>query len=575
MNKLKKIFTNVRVIIVLIAIILSIVAISPNFAKKGVAIRNIMPNSAASLSGIENPRPTTAPMKRERILSINNVLINTVADYYKFLETLQPNMTLQLKTNKGFYKLTAKEETRTIELNETVTKTINETIQVNETINNTLTLVNKTITNTFEVPKTETIGLGVAEDIGLDVYEAPTTNIRKGLDLQGGVRILLKPEKKLSENDMDFLLAGMKERLNVYGLSDLIIRQAGDLSGNQFILVEIAGGNDKDVEALKQQGKFEAKIEDDVVFRGGNDIKYVCRSADCAGIDPATGCSQSGDAWFCNFRFSITLSQEAAQKQADLTKDLDVVTSENKQQYLSKKLTLYLDNQEVDELSIGADLKGRAVTDIQISGSGIGITQQEAAFDALNNMKRLQTILITGSLPVKLEIIKTDSISPVLGEEFVKNALFIGLLSFVIVAIIIFIRYRKLKISIPILATMIAELLILLGVAALIGWNLDLAAIAGIIVVIGTGVNDQVVISDEILRGEKSAMISGLKERIKRAFSIIMAAYFTIVVAMVPLFFAGAGLLKGFALTTMIGVSAGVFITRPAYASVIEILLKE
>ena len=55
---------------------------------------------------------------------------------------------------------------------------------------------------------------------------------------------------------------------------------------------------------------------------------------------------------------------------------------------------------------------------------------------------------------------------------------------------------------------------------------------------------------------------------------IITAAYFTTVVAMVPLWYAGAGLLKGFALTTLIGASIGVFIARPAYAKVIEILLK-
>jgi preprotein translocase subunit SecD len=46
-------------------------------------------------------------------------------------------------------------------------------------------------------------------------------------------------------------------------------------------------------------------------------------------------------------------------------------------------------------------------------------------------------------------------------------------------------------------------------------------------------------------------------------------------VAMIPLMSAGAGLLKGFAITTLIGITIGVFITRPAYANVIEILLKE
>ena len=202
------------------------------------------------------------------------------------------------------------------------------------------------------------------------------------------------------------------------------------------------------------------------------------------------------------------------------------------------------------------------------------MTRQDAAFDALKNMKRLQTILITGSLPVKLEIIKTDSISPVLGEEFVRNALFVGLLSFIVVMLAVLVRYRRFVVAIPVIFTMIAEVIILLGVAALIGWNIDLAAIAGIIITVGTGVNDQIVISDEALRGQASAA-SGLKERIKRAFFIILSAYFTNVFAMFPLLFAGAGLLKGFALTTIIGISIGILITRPAFGDVMEILLKE
>ena len=49
---------------------------------------------------------------------------------------------------------------------------------------------------------------------------------------------------------------------------------------------------------------------------------------------------------------------------------------------------------------------------------------------------------------------------------------------------------------------------------------------------------------------------------------------FTVVVAMIPLIFAGAGLLKGFAITTIIGITIGVFVTRPAYSSFVEIMLK-
>ncbi len=572
-RKVKKIFTNLRVIILLIFIVLAVVAMHPNPYKKGVAIRNVIVNSSASLGGIQSPKPNVAPMSREVILAVNNKVINNVEDYFNAVENIKVNLSVQIKTNKGAYRLVPKESTKVIELNETEFKTIEEIREVNESINGSFVIRNETITKTIEVPKTETINLGV-EDLGVRVYDAPKTNIRKGLDLQGGTRVLLQPEEKLSDNDVENLISVMKERLNVYGLSDLVIREAGDLSGNQYILVEIAGATEEEVRnLLAKQGKFEAKIGNGTTFKGGNDITYVCRSADCAGIDPLQGCGQSGDQWLCRFRFSISLSPESAQRQADLTEDLAIVT-EDKQQYLSEDLILFLDDKQVDELRIGAELKGKAETNIQISGSGVGISQQEAAVNALQNMKRLQTILITGSLPFKLNIVKTDTISPMLGGEFVKNALLVGFLAILAVSIIVFIRYRKIQISIPIIITSISEVVILLGVAALIGWNLDLAAIAGIIIAVGTGVDHQILITDETLKGD-SRKIFNWKERIKGAFYIIMGAYLTTTFAMIPLIFAGAGLLKGFAITTIIGVSIGVFIARPAYAAVIEILLKE
>jgi preprotein translocase subunit SecD len=559
-HKIKRIIKNWRVIIVLIAIVLSLIAIYPNPFVKGITIRSVVLNSSASIAGIESPKPTSTPMSKERILSINNVVVNDVSEYYDVVSTLGPNRTLQIKTNKKLYSLTTQPLLEIINLNQTEFITVEEINEFNETINKTI-LVNKTVSNVIGT-----------KDLGLSVYNAPTTNLRKGLDLQGGTRVLLEPEEKLDSEGMDVLIENMKYRLNIYGLSDVLVREASDLSGNQYILVEIAGANEEEVkELMAKQGKFESKISNQTVFRGGQDITHVCRTADCSGISPTQGCGQSGSEWVCRFSFAISLSPEAAQRQADLTDPLEVI-NENGQGYLSEKLYLYLDNALVDELNIGEDLKGRAVTDIQISGSGAGKTQQEAIFNSLANMKRLQTILITGSLPVKLNIIKTDNISPSLGEEFIKSAILIGLLSILAVFIVIYARYRKFKIAIPLIITSLVEIVLLLGVASVIGWNLDLAAIAGIIIAIGTGIDHQIVITDETMRGESS---SDWKKKIKNAFYIITGAFLTTVVAMFPLLSAGAGLLKGFALITMIGAIIGVFIARPAYAAVIETLLKD
>jgi len=521
MSKIKQIFSNWKVLLLIACIIFAVVAISPNL-NKGVAIRNVIKDSPASLAGIENPKPTIAPTQRERIIEINGQSINNIDDYNLILRDLKPNIPIIVKTNKNVYKLNLENST----------------------------------------------------DLGLRVYNAPRNNLRKGLDLQGGTRVLLKPETQLSKDEMDILLSNMKERLNVYGLSDIIVRDATDLTGNQYVLVEIAGANEEEVKQLiSQQGKFEAKISNITVFKGGGDITYVCRTADCSGIDPYKGCGQNDGRWYCRFRFAISLTPEAAQRQANVTKNLEILTKSG-ENYLNETIDLFLDDTLVDSLNIGAELKGKASTDIQISGSGSGLTQQEAIYDSLSNMKRLQTILITGSLPVKLNIVKTDVLSPVLGEQFLSNSLLMGFLATLAVTLILILSYKNLKIAIPIILTCLLEIFLTLGVAALIGWNLDMAAIAGIIVAVGTGVDDQIVITDEVMKGEKKEIVSNWKQKLKNAFFIIFSAYFATLASMVPLMFAGAGLLKGFALTTIIGISVGVFVTRPAYAEIVEILLK-
>ncbi len=397
------------------------------------------------------------------------------------------------------------------------------------------------------------------------VSEIPKTNLKMGLDLAGGSRALVQAqEKKLTSSEISELVDVIANRLNVYGIADLNIRPVSDLTGNHFMLVEIAGATPKDLEELiSKQGKFEAKIGNETVFIGGEkDIASVCRNdATCAGIET---CQQTDSGYFCNFRFTIYLSEDAAKRHAEITDKLEV-NAENPE-YLSEKLDLYLDDNLVDSLFIGKGLKGRVTTQISISGSENGETQSQAYDSAEESMHKLQTILITGSLPYKLEIVKLDTISPILGKEFIKSILLAGLAALLAVAIIIFLRYKKFKSSIALLITSISEVLIILGIASFIEWNIDLPSIAGILATIGTGIDQQIIILDE---ARQSTFLS-IKQRMKRAFTIILGAYFTAVVALLPLLWAGAGLLKGFAITTIIGITAGVLITRPAFTDMVK-----
>jgi preprotein translocase subunit SecD len=591
-NKFKKIFTNFRMIILMVLLIFMVISIHPDPYNDGVAIRTVLKNSSAAIAEINSPLATDKPMLREVIFEIDGKSVKSVEDYNQLTENFEVGDVVNIRTRSSYkysgnerqfsfkkqinkYTLTVLPEYKYTVLNETEEVIVPKIISINKTINGTNVTINKTINETVirNKIKTEIIG---TQGLGLKVYPAPKTNIKKGLDLQGGTRVLLEPEEKVSDEDLEIIMDNLKRRLNIYGLSDILVRKQKDLSGNLFLLIEVAGANEDEVKNLiAGQGKFEAKIGNDTVFRGGDDIKFVCRSADCSyAVDPRRPCAKGSDGqWHCSFQFSITLSPTAAQNQADLTKELKLVT-ENGQEYLEKSLDLYLDDELVDTLRIGADLKGRPVTDIAISGGGSGETQQDAITDSAKGMKQLQTVLITGSLPVKLNVVKIDTVSPTLGDEFVKNIIFVGILALFIVSIVVVIRYRDIKIAIPMLITMGSEIILLLGFASLIGWNLDLAAIAGILIAVGTGVDDQIVIVDEI-KERKSSSLLNWKERIKRAFFIIMAAYFTTVVAMLPLWSAGAGLVRGFAITTIVGVSFGVFVTRPAFAKIMEILIKD
>lgn len=410
------------------------------------------------------------------------------------------------------------------------------------------------------------------EDIGITVNNAPKSNLRKGLDLQGGTRVVLQPEEEIDNTQVRDIVDVMENRLNVYGLSDVSIKSASDLEDNKFIIVEIAGITKEEVKDLiENQGRFEAKVGNVTVFQGGQrDVTFVCRTdATCSRI--ITPCSYNNEQYSCRFEFEISLSPEAAEKHAETTKNLAIVSTGAGTRALNETIDFYLDNVLVDQLQIDASLKGQKATRIVISGPGFGSTEEEAVQDAIKNQNKLQTVLITGSLPTKLRIEKIDSLSPSLGEAFIKNALLVGLLAVIAVGIVISLRYRKLKITMPIMLTVVAEIYIILGFAALFKQNLDLAAIAAIIAAVGTGVDHQIVIIDEVVRSGTT----NLKQSTKRAFFVIFVAFAATVAAMLPLLRAGAGLLTGFAIVTIVGVTAGVFITRPAFAAIIRVLMEE
>jgi preprotein translocase subunit SecD len=196
-------------------------------------------------------------------------------------------------------------------------------------------------------------------------------------------------------------------------------------------------------------------------------------------------------------------------------------------------------------------------------------TQQDAHNLAVN----LQSGALTAPLDFEKE--QTYSLEPALADQFKTYSLLIGVLSVLTVSGMVYLRYNDPRVAAPMVVTALAEVVILLGFAALIRMPLDLSHVAGFIAVVGTGVDDLIIIADEVMDDGDVSSQRVFESRFRKAFWIIGAAAATTIIALSPLAILSLGDLRGFAIITILGVLIGVLITRPAYGDILQRLLTD
>ena len=215
---------------------------------------------------------------------------------------------------------------------------------------------------------------------------------------------------------------------------------------------------------------------------------------------------------------------------------------------------------------LAAEIRSAPVRSLSAS-TGTGDAGLEAAMT-------LEIHLRAGALPVKVDVVGSGSVPAALGEHFKTTVAIAGLFALLTVGVVIYYRYREPSIVIPMLAINFSEIIILLGIARFIQ-QLDLAAIAGLIAVVGTGIDQLVIITDEVLHEGRVPSPSLYMKRYGRAFGIIAVSAATVMFAMLPLALMDLSTLRGFAIITILGVLIGILVTRPAYGKIImEILSK-
>jgi preprotein translocase subunit SecD len=395
-----------------------------------------------------------------------------------------------------------------------------------------------------------------------------TSLISYGIDIAGGYLLILNSSKPLTPHELSVAAQIIERRLNSIGVKAINIYPTSE----GYIIIQLPYSERDLIPYITSQGEFYAKIGNTTVFTG-SDIKPLF-GGQYSGL---LGCSPVGNQYVCTYYFTLLLSQEAANNFAKATQNLSVVLQSGGA-YLSEPIVFYLDNQNVSTLLIAANLKGSNTQQVSIQVSGTGNTLAQAKNNAYQQAYNLYIILENGQLPSKFNIVQESVIPPVFGYYVLKSFELVILLIFIGIFAILYAVYRNIKVPALLTLVLISEFLISFAIGIALHQTFDIPAFIGIIFGTATGIDDQLVAIDEILRAKKEENVEvketeRLDKAIKKAMFVILLAVVLESLSAFPAFVAGLSLYKGFAIMLIITVWVGYLITRPAFINLAKNLL--
>ena len=355
---------------------------------------------------------------------------------------------------------------------------------------------------------------------------------------------------------MDAALSVINDRIDSLGTREpTVIRQ-----GDTRIVVQVPGLQDP--EALKELIGKTAQLEFKRVLRdatqaevargfvaGGEVVPYAAEEGipgggvvveRLGGIDGSTLTSarQGVDPQTNEAVVNIAFNAEGSKRFANLTT-----------KYIGERFAIILDDQVISAPVMQAQiLNGQS----QISGS--------FTVESANN---LAIQLSSGALPVDLSVVEERTVGPDLGADSIKQGLFAMSVGTLLVMLLMIVTYGRFGIYAT--AALVINVLMLLGIMALMNATLTLPGIAGFVLTIGAAVDANVLINERIREERKRGrrVIAAVENGYKEASRAIYDANITNFIAGVLLFSFGSGPIKGFAVVLVVGLFTSVFTALP------------
>jgi preprotein translocase subunit SecD len=210
--------------------------------------------------------------------------------------------------------------------------------------------------------------------------------------------------------------------------------------------------------------------------------------------------------------------------------------------YVGKRMAVVLDNNVYSAPVINERIGGGRV---QISGRF-----------KLSEAHDLAIALRSGALLAPVYVMEKRSVGPSLGADNIKASMEALILGFVLVVLFMILYYGLAGVIADV--ALIGNLFLILAIMSLFGATLTLPGMAGIVLTVGMAVDANVIINERIreLLHEGKSIAKSIEDGYDKAFTAILDANVTTLIAAVVLWAYGTGPLKGFALTMGIGILA-------------------
>ena len=389
-------------------------------------------------------------------------------------------------------------------------------------------------------------------------------------DVDGKVEFNIQLSPAALKERQDFAIQQntltLRNRVNELGVSEAVVQR----QGLDRILVELPGVQDP-AEAKRVLGStatlefhlvdtendpFEAErrgrapLGSELQHEKNGTPRLLKRDVIASGdqlVDATFGYSQGRPA------VNVRLNSQAARKMLDTTtqnlgRPMAVLFIEDKPKLVERNGELVVGEPDRKETVINvATINGVFSDRFQITG----LTPFEG--------QELALLLRAGSLAAPIVPVEERTIGPSLGQENIDRGIDATLLGYLLVVVFIAIYYRIFGVLANI--ALFCNVVMLVAVMSLFQYVLTLPGIAGIVLTVGMAVDANVLIFERIREelANGSTPHASIRAGFDKAFSTILDANITTLIAALVLLMFGTGPIQGFAVTLAIGIGTSMF----------------